>query len=41
MNAALIAAIADGHAPADLTVTALARTLPHSWTEQERRFGIG
>jgi hypothetical protein len=27
-------------APADLTVTSLARTLPHSWAEQEQRLGI-
>jgi len=30
----LIAALIDGTAPADLTVTGLARTLPYSWTEQ-------
>src|SRR5258708_3685352 len=28
-----------GTAPADLTVTGLARTLPYSWTEQERLIG--
>jgi hypothetical protein len=29
----------EGTAPADLTITGLARALPHSWAEQER--GIG
>ena len=33
----IIAAIADGTAPADLTVTGLAKALPYSWAEQERR----
>ena len=32
----IIAAIIDGTAPADLTVTGLAKTLPYSWCEQER-----
>jgi site-specific DNA recombinase len=32
----IIAAIVDGTAPADLTVTGLAKALPYSWTEQER-----
>jgi site-specific DNA recombinase len=32
----IIAAIFDGTAPADLTVTALAKALPYSWAEQER-----
>lgn len=31
----IISAIADGTAPADLTVTSLARALPHRWSEQE------
>jgi hypothetical protein len=35
----IIAAIVDGTAPADLTVTGLAKASPHSWAEQERRFG--
>jgi site-specific DNA recombinase len=35
----LIAAIADGTAPADLTVTSLAKSLPYSWAEQDQRFG--
>ena len=30
----IIAAIADGTAPADLTVTGLAKALPYSWAEQ-------
>jgi site-specific DNA recombinase len=34
----IVAAIADCTAPADLTVTALAKALPYSWAEQERRF---
>ena len=33
----IIEAIANGNAPADLTVSTLARTLPHSWAEQERK----
>jgi site-specific DNA recombinase len=36
----LIAAIADGSAPADLTVTALAKALPYVWAEQDRRSGL-
>src|SRR5260370_29891649 len=32
----LIAAIANGNAPPDLTVSPLARTLPHSCAEQEQ-----
>ena len=32
----IIAAVVDGSAPADLTVTGLARALPHSWAEQEQ-----
>jgi site-specific DNA recombinase len=35
----IVSAILDGTAPADLTVTKLARALPHSWAEQERRVG--
>jgi hypothetical protein len=30
----IVAAIADGSAPADLTVTDLAKALPYSWAEQ-------
>ncbi|MFG1359708.1 hypothetical protein [Xanthobacter pseudotagetidis] len=33
----LIKAIADGDAPADLTVTSLAAALPHDWAAQEQR----
>jgi site-specific DNA recombinase len=36
----IIAAIVDGTAPADLTVTDLARRLPYSWAEQERSIGL-
>ena len=36
----IIAAIVDGSLPADVTVTSLARGLPHSWAEQERGLGI-
>ena len=32
----IIAAIIDGSAPADLTVTGVAKALPYSWAEQER-----
>jgi site-specific DNA recombinase len=33
----IVTAIVDGAAPADLTVTSLAKALPYSWAEQERR----
>jgi site-specific DNA recombinase len=36
----IIAAIADGTAPADLTVTGLAKALPYSWAEQEQGLGL-
>jgi site-specific DNA recombinase len=36
----VIAAIVDGTAPADLTVTGLAKRLPYSWAEQERSIGL-
>jgi site-specific DNA recombinase len=36
----IIAAIVDDTAPADLTVTGLARALSHSWAEQERSVGL-
>ena len=29
-----------GTAPADLTVTGLAKALPYSWAEQEERVGL-
>src|SRR5260221_11253127 len=35
----ILSALLDGTAPADLTLTKLARALPYSWTEQERRVG--
>src|SRR5262249_4874125 len=35
----IIAAIVDETAPAGLTVTGLAKALPYSWAEQERRIG--
>jgi site-specific DNA recombinase len=36
----IIAAIVDGTAPADLTVTGLAKALPYSWAEQEQSIGL-
>src|SRR5262249_19205228 len=36
----IIAAIVDGTAPADLTVTGLAKALPYSWAEQEHSTGL-
>ena len=36
----IIAAIFDGTAPADLTVTGLAKALPYSWAEQEQSIGL-
>jgi site-specific DNA recombinase len=36
----IISGLLDGTAPAGLTVTALARALPWSWAEQERRIGL-
>jgi hypothetical protein len=36
----IIRAIVDGNAPPGLTVTELAKTLPYSWAEQERRLGL-
>ena len=36
----IIAAIVNAAAPADLTVTGLAKALPYSWAEQERRIGL-
>jgi len=35
----IIATINGGTAPANLTVTRLAKSLPHSWVEQQRQFG--
>ena len=36
----IVSALLDGTAPADLTLTELARALPWSWAEQERRIGL-
>ena len=36
----IIAAIVDGTAPADLTVSSLTQALPYSWTEQEQNIGL-
>jgi site-specific DNA recombinase len=36
----IVEAIASGSAPADLTVSSLARALLHSWAAQEHKFGI-
>ncbi len=33
----IVSTILDGTAPADLTLTTLARVLPYSWAEQELR----
>jgi hypothetical protein len=35
----IVAALLDGTAPADLTLTKLARALPYCWAEQEQRVG--
>jgi site-specific DNA recombinase len=36
----IVSSLLDGTAPAGLTITALARGLPWSWAEQERRLGL-
>ena len=36
----IVEAIASGSAPPDVRVSALARRLPHCWTEQEQRLGL-
>jgi site-specific DNA recombinase len=36
----IVSALLEGCAPAGLTITALARALPCSWADQERRFGL-
>jgi DNA invertase Pin-like site-specific DNA recombinase len=41
VSPAVVAAIVNGGAPADLTVTGLAKALPHSWAEQGRCFTAG
>src|SRR5262249_30131131 len=35
----IVSTLLDGTAPADLTITKLARALPYCWAEQERRVG--
>ena len=35
----IVSGLLDGTAPAGLTITTLARALPWSWAEQERRLG--
>ena len=36
----IVTAIADGAAPGGLTVSGLARALPHKWVDQERLLGV-
>jgi hypothetical protein len=36
----IVEAIANGSAPADLTVTSLTSALPRSWAKQEKRYGV-
>ena len=36
----VVTAIVEGRLPADLTVSGLARSLPHSWAAQEQRVGL-
>jgi hypothetical protein len=36
----IVSGLLDGTAPAGLTITALARALPWSWAQQERRLGL-
>ena len=36
----IVQAIADGTAPADLTVSRLTQALPHTWSAQEQMFGL-
>jgi hypothetical protein len=36
----VLEAIAEGRAPADLTVTRLARNLPLTWADQEKQLGF-
>jgi hypothetical protein len=37
----IIQAIAEGTAPAGLTVSNLTQALPHAWTVQEHMLGLG
>ena len=39
-RAGIVEAIANGSAPADITVSSLARALPHGWAAQEHKVGI-
>jgi hypothetical protein len=36
----IVSALIDGSAPADLTGTNIAKSLPYSWKEQEQRLGL-
>ena len=36
----IIDAIANGNVPSGVTVSGLVRSLPHNWSEQERRLGL-
>jgi hypothetical protein len=36
----IVAAVVNGTAPADLTVSGLFKALPYSWGEQEQRIGL-
>ncbi len=36
----IVAAIIEGTVPADITVSRLAKALPHSWIEQEHSVGL-
>jgi site-specific DNA recombinase len=40
VSPSVLSAIMDGTAPAHLTVTLLAKALPYSWAEQDRRLGL-
>jgi hypothetical protein len=39
LSPGIVGAIANGTAPTGLTVSGLARSLPHKWIDQERMFG--
>lgn len=36
----IVETLANGSASADLSVTSLTSALPHSWTEQAKKFGV-
>jgi site-specific DNA recombinase len=40
VSPSVLSAIMDGTAPAHLTVTLLAKAMPYSWAEQDRRLGL-